>query len=182
MLLILDEVQTGIGRTGRWFGFQGSGILPDIVTLAKGLGGGVPVGAVLATAEVAETLVPGDHGSTFGGNPLACAAAGAVLRTIREEKLLENVVEMGGRLVGGLRALALEQPIVREIRGQGLLIRLDLTVEAGPVAAECLRRGLLVNAVRPGTMRLSPPLTVCGAEVDEALAILKDVLAEWSEA
>jgi len=182
VLLILDEVQTGIGRTGRWFGFQGYGILPDIVTLAKGLGGGVPVGAVLATAEVAETLVPGDHGSTFGGNPLACAAAGAVLRTIRKEKLLENVAEMGGRLVGGLTALALDQPIVREVRGQGLLIGLDLAVEAGPVAAECLRRGLLVNAVRPGTLRLSPPLTVCRAEVDEALAILKDVLGEWSEA
>ncbi len=182
VLLILDEVQTGIGRTGRWFGFQGYGIRPDIVTLAKGLGGGVPVGAVLATAEVAKTLVPGDHGSTFGGNPLACAAAGAVLRTIQKEKLLENVVEMGGRLVGGLTALALEGSIVREVRGQGLLIGLDLTVEAGPVAAECLRRGLLVNAVRPGTLRLSPPLTVCRAEVDEALAILKDVLAEWSEA
>lgn len=179
-LLLLDEVQTGIGRTGRWMAFEHYGIRPDVVALAKGLGGGMPVGAVLATAEVAELFRPGDHGTTFGGNALACAAATAVLDTIREEGLLEHATAMGRRLVAGLERIAREQPAVRDVRGAGLLVGVDSRVEASAVSAACRGRGLLLNAVRPGTLRLAPPLTVSASEVDAALLILEEVLAEAS--
>ena len=179
-LLMLDEVQTGIGRTGRWMAFEHYGIRPDVVALAKGLGGGMPVGALLASGEVAELFGPGDHGTTFGGNALACAAASAVLRTIRDDDLLERASSMGRRLAAGIERLAAENPVVRDVRGLGLLLGVDLTIEAAPVSTACRERGLLLNAVQPRTLRLAPPLTVSASEVDAALLILREVLAEAS--
>jgi len=176
LLLVLDEVQTGIGRTGKMFAFQHSGVRPDIVTLAKGLGGGVPVGAVLATETAAAHFTPGDHGSTFGGNALACAAVIAVLGAIEREGLLENAATMGRRLAGGLARLAQTRAVIEDVRGVGLLVGVDLALEAAPVVEACLERGLLVNAVRAKTLRLAPPLVVGAAEVDSALEILDQVL------
>jgi len=179
-LLLLDEVQTGVGRTGRWMAFEHYGIRPDVVALAKGLGGGMPVGALLASGEVAELFGPGDHGTTFGGNALACAAALAVLRTIRDDDLLERASSMGRRLAAGIERTAAENPVVRDVRGLGLLLGVDLTIEASSVSTACRERGLLLNAVQPRTLRLAPPLTVSASEVDAALLILREVLAEAS--
>ncbi|MDR5683689.1 MAG: acetylornithine transaminase [Armatimonadota bacterium] len=176
VLLILDEVQTGVGRTGAMFAFQHYGVRPDVVTLAKGLGGGVPVGAVLARDEVAGHFQPGDHGTTFGGNALSSAAVCAVLETIASEGLVANAAAMGQRLVDGLRALAREHEAIEGVRGMGLLVACELRVDAGPIVEACMRRGLLANAVRPRTLRFAPPLIVTASEVDRALAILEEVL------
>ncbi|GBD29359.1 Acetylornithine aminotransferase [bacterium HR32] len=172
VLFVLDEVQTGVGRTGRWFAYQHFGVQPDVVTLAKGLGGGVPVGAVLAREEVACAFEPGDHGSTFGGNALAAAATCAVLETLEAEGLVEHARQMGERLAGHLRQLASRHPTVAEVRGMGLLVAVDVRVEAARVVDACRERGLLVNAVRPHTIRLAPPLVVSPEEVDRAVEIL----------
>jgi acetylglutamate kinase len=177
-LLLLDEVQTGIGRTGRWMAFEHYGIRPDVVTLAKGLGGGIAVGAVLASGPAEDVFAPGDHGTTFGGNALACAAASAVLRTIREDSLLENATSMGHKLAEGIEAMTLQQPVVRDVRGRGLLLGVDLAIDAAPVSSRCREHGLLLNAVRPRTLRLAPPLTVSASEVEAALIILREVLNE----
>ena len=176
-LFMLDEVQTGIGRTGRMFAFQHYGLAPDVVCLAKGLGGGVPIGAVLARDAAARHLVPGSHGSTFGGNALATAAACAVIETIQTDGLLDHVAAMSTRLRSGLTALATRLPVVREVRGIGLLLAVDLAVEAAPVVAACAERGLLVNNVRTHTLRLAPPLVVTADDVDAAVGVLADVLA-----
>jgi acetylornithine aminotransferase/acetylornithine/N-succinyldiaminopimelate aminotransferase len=169
LLLILDEIQTGLGRTGRWFAFQHDGILPDVMTLAKALGGGVPIGACLAGPR-ADVFEPGDHGSTFGGNPLACAAGVAVLRVIEEEGLVGNAAEMGEHLAASVKGLA----GVRQVRGRGLMRSL---VFEHPVArdfqARCLGEGVLVNAVDDVTVRLVPPLVISAAEVDEAVERMK---------
>lgn len=177
LLLILDEVQTGIGRTGRWFAYEHYGITPDIMTLAKGLGGGVPIGALLATESVASAFQPGDHGSTFGGNPLACAAALAVVETLEDEGLLTRVAEVGAYFLDQLRALARRHPVVTEVRGLGLLVAVDLSVDAAGAVIACRERGLLVNAVQPNTLRFAPPLIVTQAEVDQAVTILDAALA-----
>jgi acetylornithine/N-succinyldiaminopimelate aminotransferase len=176
ILLVLDEVQTGIGRTGRMFAYQAAGIRPDVVTLAKGVAGGVPAGVVLATEEAASHFVPGDHGSTFGGNALASAAICAVLDAIEREGLVENAGACGARLVTGLEELRAKRAVVGEIRGAGLLVGADLEIEAGPVVDACRERGLLVNAVRPKTLRFAPPLVVTPAEVDAAIEILDSAL------
>ncbi len=176
LLLLLDEIQTGVGRTGRWFAYEHFGITPDIVTLAKGLGGGVPVGAMLAT-EAASAFVPGDHGSTFGGNPLACSAAFSVLQTIEREHLLENAAQVGSYFLSALRDLAARHPVITDVRGLGLMIAVALSVDAGPVVDACRGGGLLINAVQPKTLRIAPPLIVTTAEVDEAVRILGTVLA-----
>ena len=175
LLLVFDEVQTGIGRTGRMFAFEHAGIRPDVVTLAKGVAGGVPAGVVLATEKAAAHFVPGDHGSTFGGNALASAAVCAVLETIGSERLLENAASMGARLAAGLEALSERHPMIRAIRAAGLLVGADLEGEAAPIVDACRGRGLLVNAVRPNTLRFAPPLVVSAEEVDRALAILDEV-------
>jgi acetylornithine aminotransferase/acetylornithine/N-succinyldiaminopimelate aminotransferase len=180
LLLLLDEVQTGIGRTGRMFAFEASGIRADVVTLAKGIAGGVPAGVVLATEDSAAHFVPGDHGSTFGGNALASAAICAVLDAIEKEGLVENAAVLGARLADRLERLRERQPLLGEIRGAGLLVGLDLAIEAAPVVDACLARGLLVNAVRPKTLRFAPPLTVSEAEVDAAVRILDEALASVS--
>jgi acetylornithine/succinyldiaminopimelate/putrescine aminotransferase len=174
LLLILDEVQTGIGRTGTLFAYEQYGIEPDVITLAKGLGGGVPIGAVLVK-EKAAALGPGDHGSTFGGNPLACAAALAVLQTVIDERLPEHAAAMGARLTAGLQAFV-DRGLARAVRGRGLLLALELDGEAGPVVDQCREMGLLVNAVQANALRLAPPLIVKPDEVDQALAILRGVL------
>jgi acetylornithine/N-succinyldiaminopimelate aminotransferase len=177
MLLILDEVQTGIGRTGKMFAYQHAGVLPDVATIAKGVAGGVPAGVVLATDAAAAHFVPGDHGSTFGGNALASAAIVAVLDAIEREGLLENAAAAGARLVAGLEKVRGKHPLLLEVRGAGLLVGADLSIEAAPVVEACLARGLLVNSVRPKTLRFAPPLVVSEAEVDRALEILDEALA-----
>jgi acetylornithine aminotransferase len=175
-LLVLDEVQTGIGRTGHWFAHQAAdGVDPDVITLAKGLGGGLPIGATVAFGPAADLLSPGQHGSTFGGNPVACAAGLAVLETIEAEGLLAQVVRVGERLRRGIEAL--KHPRVAEVRGAGLLLGVVLTE---PVAALVQRAsqdaGFLVNAAGPATVRLAPALTVTDDQVDELVRALPEIL------
>jgi predicted acetylornithine/succinylornithine family transaminase len=183
VLLILDEVQTGIGRTGTMFGFQQFGLEPDAITLAKGLGGGVPVGALLATGPLAAELVPGTHGSTFGGNALAMAAVCAVQRALVEEGVLNSVAVRGARLRNGLERLAEHFPIA-EVRGCGLMLAVELEppLSAPAVSERCLHSGLLLNAVRPQALRILPPLVVQDAEIDQALGMLEAALASEIEA
>jgi acetylornithine/succinyldiaminopimelate/putrescine aminotransferase len=178
LLLLLDEIQTGMGRTGTLFAFQQeAGIQPDIVTLAKGLAGGVPIGAVLARDEIAKHLVPGDHGTTFGANPLATATAVATLKYIVENELPAKAERAAGRLVGRLHALEDAIPGVTEVRGRGLLIAVAFARDcSAEVVAACRERGLLVNNVRPNAVRLMPPLTVSDEEIDRACDILEEAL------
>jgi len=173
-LLWVDEVQTGLGRTGTFFAFEQLGLEPDLVTLAKGLGNGLPIGALLVRSEAAEAIGPGDHGATFGGNPVACAAACAVVRAV-DPALLANVVARGDQLRAGLSALS----AVADVRGRGLMVAAVLDREVGPVVEACRDEGLLVLTAGPppGVLRLLPPLVVSEAEVDRALAILAGVLA-----
>ncbi len=168
-LLMLDEVQTGLGRTGHWFAFQAQGLEPDVVTMAKALGNGMPVGACWARAEVAAAFGPGDHGSTFGGQPLALSAARATLAVMEAEEVCGRARRAGARLAAGLALL----PGVTSVRGAGLLLAAQLaTPSAQQVAAAALAGGLLVNPVRPDAVRVAPPLLVGDAEIDAALAIL----------
>ena len=171
-LLCVDEVQAGLGRTGTFFAYEQLGIEPDLVTLAKGLGNGLPIGALLVREGVADAIGPGDHGSTFGGNPVASAAACAVVEAI-DDALLENVAARGAQLSAGLEKLS----GVREVRGRGLLLAGLLDRDASPVVDECRARGLLVLTAGPDVLRLLPPLVVTEAEVDEALGVLQEVLA-----
>ncbi len=173
-LICVDEVQTGVGRTGTFFAYEQLGLEPDLVTLAKGLANGLPIGALLARNGVAEAIVPGDHGATFGGNPVCCAAACAVVAAIDDE-LLAVVVASGERLVAGLEAL----PGVTAVRGRGLMLAAALDRDAAAVVDECREHGLLVltAGAGPGVLRLLPPLVVGDAEIDEALAILAAVLS-----
>jgi len=171
-LLCVDEVQAGLGRTGTFFAYEQLGIEPDLVTLAKGLGNGLPIGALLVREGVADAIGPGDHGSTFGGNPVASAAACAVVEAI-DDALLENVAARGAQLSAGLEKLS----GVREVRGRGLLLAGLLDRDAAPVVDECRARGLLVLTAGPDVLRLLPPLVVTAAEVDEALGVLQEVLA-----
>src|SRR3982075_1381589 len=173
LLFILDEVQTGVGRLGTLWGFERWGVEPDIMTLAKGLGGGVPIGAVLAK-ESAASFEPGDHGSTFGGNPLMCAVAFAVVTHILENDILGNVNRVGGGLKRGLEQLAASHPLVATARGEGLLLAIDLKSDrAADVVRFGLDEGVLLNATGPNTIRLAPPLTLSEAEAEEALHKLK---------
>jgi acetylornithine aminotransferase len=174
-LLALDEVQTGVGRTGYWYAFQSEGVEPDVVTLAKGLGGGLPIGACLAFRTAATLLGPGSHASTFGGNPVCCAAALAVLDTIEAEGLLDHVKRVGERLRAGVEALG--HPLVAEVRGAGLLLGIVLTAPvAGALAGALTAAGFLTNAVRPGVLRLAPPLILTTEQADSFLAALPQAL------
>jgi predicted acetylornithine/succinylornithine family transaminase len=171
-LLWMDEVQTGVGRTGTFFAYEQLGLAPDLVTLAKGLGNGLPVGALLVRDGAAEAVGPGDHGATFGGNPVACAAACAVVESI-DDALLANVLDRGEQLVDGLSSL----PGVEHVRGRGLMVAVVLDRDVAPVVDACREEGLLVlTAGAPPALRLLPPLVVSEAEVEQALAILGDVL------
>jgi acetylornithine/N-succinyldiaminopimelate aminotransferase len=173
ILLVVDEVQTGLGRTGRWFGFHRSGIRPDVVTLAKALGNGVPIGACWAASDVARAFVPGSHGSTFGGQPLAASAAAATLRAMQEMDAPARTSRAGAKLVEGLGKLE----GVESVTGSGLLLGVQLSSgRAAAVTAQALSRGLVVNAVRPDVIRLAPPFVVTDAEIEEALAILGEAL------
>ncbi|MDQ1601743.1 MAG: acetylornithine/N-succinyldiaminopimelate aminotransferase [Actinomycetota bacterium] len=174
-LLVLDEVQTGIGRTGAWFAHQAAGVEPDVLTLAKGLGGGLPVSACLAFGDAAALLQPGQHGTTFGGNPVSCAAALAVLDTIEADGLLERAESLGKALSAGISGLG--HPLVATVRGAGLMLGIVLT---GPVAAEvettARQHGFLVNAVAPDVVRLVPPLVLTDTQADAFLSALPEVL------
>jgi len=174
-LLALDEVQTGIGRTGHWFAHQAEGVEPDVVTLAKGLGGGLPIGACLAFGAAAELLGPGTHGSTFGGNPVSCAAALAVLETIAAENLLDHVKWIGERLWLGVEALG--HPMVAHVRGAGLLLAIALNEPVSAAVVDSLRAaGFLANPVRPDAVRLAPPLILSTGQADAFLAALPAAL------
>ena len=181
LLLVFDEVQVGIGRTGTLFAHESFGVAPDIMTLAKGLGGGVAIGAMVASDRVAAAFTPGSHASTFGGNPLATAAGLATLETILEEGVLDNCRRVGRYLREGLEGLAGRHPgLVREVRGRGLLQAMDLTVAGGPIVEGCMSRGLLINCTADTVLRFLPPLIVTTADVDEMLDILEGILASTS--
>ncbi len=174
-LLVLDEIQTGIGRTGHWFACQAEGVLPDAITLAKGLGGGLPIGALVAFGDAATLLRPGMHASTFGGNPVCCAAALAVLDTIAADGLLDHVKRLGERLRRGIEAL--DHPLVAGVRGAGLLLGVVLTAPAAAAVTAALgERGFLANAAQPDVLRLAPPLVITAEQVEAFLAALPSTL------
>jgi acetylornithine/N-succinyldiaminopimelate aminotransferase len=178
-LLMLDEVQTGIGRTGTWFGFQHSGVMPDVMALAKGLGGGMPIGACLARGAAAEVFTPGSHGSTFGGNPLACAAALATLQAIEEEKLLDNARMRGEAIRSGLRAALVGVHGVVDIRGEGMMIGIELDRPCGELVAVARDAGVLINVTADTVIRLVPPLIYGAAEVDALVAAVSGIVRNY---
>lgn len=180
ILLIIDEIQTGMGRTGAWFSYQTMDLDPDIITLAKGLGGGFPIGAFLAKDDVASHFGPGDHGTTFGGNPLATAAGNFIVDSILEENLLENVSKRNEQLVAGLEKLKGDYQILESIKGRGLLIGLKLTHPVQEVVDKSFANGLLVVSAKDNVVRLLPPLNVSKAEIEECLTILNKVFQELS--
>jgi acetylornithine/N-succinyldiaminopimelate aminotransferase len=181
-LLIADEIQCGLGRTGRYFGYQKFTAKPDIVVIAKPLAAGLPLGAILASSFVAERIAPGLHGSTFGGGPLVCATALEFLNIVEDSKLLENVRLRGAELREGLVLLAKKFDFIREIRGEGLMMGVELSVEGAPFVAEALRQGLLINCTHDFTLRLLPPFVVTRAQVREFLKRFEMVLASTSKA
>ncbi len=171
-LLMIDEVQSGIGRTGKWFAHQWADIRPDVMTLAKGLGGGVPIGATLMAGRAAGVFQPGNHGTTFGGNPLVCHTALTVLQTLEDEGLLENAARVGAYLQQALRDALAGVAGVVEVRGRGLMIGVELDRACGPIARQALDAGVLVNITRDRVVRLLPPLILTEAEADEIVARL----------
>jgi acetylornithine/N-succinyldiaminopimelate aminotransferase len=175
ILLIFDEVQTGMGRTGTLFAYEQLGVQPDVMTLAKGLGGGVPIGACLATAPVANAFTPGSHASTFGGNPLACAAALAVLRVLLEGPVLDQARRMGEYLGKGLSECKDRHHIVRDVRGLGLLQGMEVEMDAKTVVGNCLKRGFLVNAAGEHVLRIIPPLIISQPDIDRLLEVLSQI-------
>lgn len=177
-VLIVDEIQTGIGRTGKRFAYEHYGIKPDIITLAKGLGNGVPVGAMLAIEKFYEAFGPGSHGSTFGGNPLAMAAAKAVLDIAFDEKFLEAVANKSDYLHAQLTERIEDLPIVKSIRGKGMMIGIECAEEISGLIPQLIEKGLLVLAAGPTVIRLLPPLTVTKDEIDQAVSVIRDVLAD----
>ena len=181
--LIFDEVQTGLGRTGKWFAFQHYDMAPDIVTLAKALGGGLPIGACIAREDVADAFKPGDHATTFGGGPVPCSAALAVLDVIESEGLVARAAEAGERLIGARSSATHGNGAVGEIRGLGLLIAIELAGDwAAEIVGKALAKGLVVNNVAPNAVRLAPPLIVTDAQIDQAVEILAGIFNEYGEA
>jgi acetylornithine/succinyldiaminopimelate/putrescine aminotransferase len=176
--LIFDEIQSGLCRTGKLFAYQHHGIEPDVMTLAKPLGGGLPIGAVLMKAHVAEALKPGIHGSTFGANPVVCHVAAAVLRKMIDEKIADRALASGEALKTGLRALQKEHRDIKEVRGLGLLIGVEFEDKVETIVAACRDRGMLVGSAGEKVLRLAPPLIIEQKHVDEATRILGEVLAE----
>ncbi|MFQ5441379.1 MAG: acetylornithine transaminase [Thermodesulfobacteriota bacterium] len=175
-LLIFDEVQVGVGRTGKLFAYENYGVTPDIMTLAKGLAGGVAMGAMLATEDVASAFGPGSHASTFGGNPLSAAAGVAAVRAIAGEGVLDNTVRVGEYLLNVLNGLKEKYGFITEVRGRGLILGMELEAPAGVIVKECLERGLLLNAIGDNVLRFIPPLIITEKEVDEMAGILGGVL------
>jgi len=178
-LLMLDEVQTGIGRTGTWFGFQHSGVMPDVIALAKGLGSGMPIGACLARGAAAEVFQPGNHGSTFGGNPLACAAALATLDAIEDENLLDNARVRGEAIRAGLRSALNGVHGVVDIRGEGMMIGIELDRPCGELVAVARDAGVLINVTADSVIRLVPPLIYGAAEVDALVAAVAGIVTNY---
>ena len=176
ILLILDEVQTGMGRTGKLFGYEHFAVKPDIMTLAKALGGGLPLGAMLASEEIANSFGPGSHASTFGGNPVACSAGLVVMQTLLSGAL-ENCRQMGNYFFRGLEALQKRFSFIREVRGKGLMIGMELEIEGSKIADSCMQEGLLLNCTAYKVLRFVPPLTIKKNEIDRGLDILEKVLA-----
>ncbi len=176
ILLLIDEVQTGMGRTGRFFSYQHYGIEPDAMTLAKTLGGGMPIGAMVASERLADVLKPGTHASTFGGSPIVCAASLAVFEAIEKDGLIKNAEEMGGYLKGKLNKLKSKHSIIREIRGMGLMIGLELKSNGKDIVEACIDKGLLINCTHNTVLRLMPPMIVGKKDIDRAISILDEVL------
>jgi acetylornithine/succinyldiaminopimelate/putrescine aminotransferase len=177
-VLIFDEVQTGLGRTGKWFGYQHYDVTPDIMTMAKALGGGVAIGAIMANEEVSASLVPGKHASTFGGNSLACAAAIAVIEAIEEDNLLENATRIGEYTKSKLQQLKQKHYIIDSIRGIGLMIGVQLTSSGVDIANVCLDKGLRINCTNNTVLRFMPPMIANENHIDDAIEILDAVLSE----
>ncbi len=180
-LLIFDEVQTGMGRTGTWFAYQQQSVQPDIMTLAKGIASGVACGAIIATEEVAPSLRPGMHASTFGGNPLAMAAGIATVETIEEEGLLSQTIAASERFRAHFETLQAELPIIQEIRIRGMMIGVELTIPATPAVGKCMERGVLVNATHDTVLRLLPAMNITTEQVDEGCEVIANVLREMAE-
>ena len=178
VLLIFDEVQTGMGRTGTLFAYEQLGVQPDIMTLAKGLGGGVPIGACLATDSVAKAFSPGSHASTFGGNPLACAAGLAVCRALLEGQVLDHARRMGEYFAKGLSDCKERHRVVREVRGLGLLQGMELDMDGKAVVSECLARGILINGTGEHVLRFVPPLIITQMEIDRLLDTLAQIFSK----
>ncbi len=178
-LLMIDEVQSGIGRTGQWFGYQWTDIRPDVITLAKGLGSGVPIGACVARGRAASVFGPGNHGSTFGGGPLACCAGLETLRIIEQDQLRENAAKRGEQLRAGLQSALAGVSGVKAIRGQGLMLGIELDRPCGEVVARALAKKLLINVTQERVIRLLPPLIISTTEVDELVARLAPVVREF---
>jgi predicted acetylornithine/succinylornithine family transaminase len=177
LLLIFDEVQTGMGRTGKLFGYENFGVTPDIMTLAKALGGGLPIGAMLAREEVAKSFAPGSHASTFGGNPLACSVGVAVMKTLLKGGVLKNSVKMARVFVKGLERLRERFSFARSIRGKGLLLGLELEMDGTKIVEACMQEGLLLNCTATKVLRFAPPLTITEKEIEHGLGILEKILA-----
>jgi predicted acetylornithine/succinylornithine family transaminase len=177
-VVIFDEVQTGMGRTGKWFAYQHFDVVPDIITMAKALGGGVAIGAMMASEEVAASLVPGKHASTFGGNALACAAAIAVIEAIEESNLLENAVELGKYTQEKLSQLKQKHSIIDHVRGVGLMIGVQLRSSGAEIVDKCLENGLRINCTQGNILRFMPPMIVTRSQIDRAVEILDGVLTE----
>jgi acetylornithine/N-succinyldiaminopimelate aminotransferase len=178
LLLIIDEVQTGIGRTGKMFAYQNYGITPDIITLAKALGGGLPIGCMIVKKDIADTLTAGMHASTFGGGPVISKAALAVLRALHQDKLLINVKKMGEYLFILLNALQDRYEIIKEVRGMGLMVGVELTVPGKDIVLKCMEKGLLINCTHDKVLRLMPALNITKKEIDKAINILESVIHE----
>jgi len=178
ILLVFDEVQTGIGRTGKIFAFKHYGIEPDLMILAKALGGGLPIGALVAREKIAATFQPGMHASTFGGSPLVCKAALGVFKAVDSDKMLPNCVKMGKYLTEKLKDLQEKFDCIKEIRGLGLMVGIELTVEGKPVFDECLKAGLIINCTQGNVLRLMPALNVTAKQIDKAVFILEKALSK----
>jgi len=180
-LLMLDEVQTGIGRTGKWFGFQHESLQPDVLTTAKALGNGVPIGACLTRGEAAEVLVPGNHGTTFGGNPLACAAGLAVLNTLEQENWISKVAASGQAYLQQLQDTFGNHPMVKQIRGQGFMFGIQLDRPCGELVGKALEKGVLINVTRDDTIRLLPPFVITNNELEQLTEILVSLINEFEK-
>ena len=176
--MILDEVQTGIGRTGKWFGYQHFDFEPDIITMAKALGGGVAIGAMMAKPEIAASLVPGKHASTFGGNNLACAAAIATLEAIEEDNLLAKAAQIGQYTQEKLRALKDKHAVIDHVRGIGMMIGIQLTSPGAGIVSKCLAKGLRINCTHDTVIRFMPPMIATKEQIDQAIEIFDSVLSE----
>lgn len=179
-LLIFDEIQTGIGRTGKWFAWEYSGVKPDIMTLAKALGGGFPMAAFVTTERLAHVFAPGDHGSTFGGNPLACAAANAALRVMLDENLPEKAATTGSYFMTQLKDLQAKFPDkIVEVRGRGLILGMELSKPGKPIVDACLQKGMIINCTAGNVIRLVPPLIISKLEIDALMAVFAEVFPEF---